>query len=59
MGKMAACLGCDARDMDPFLKRDQGCFVEEIRLAELHDTIVAANSPVVLVAGICARGTAY
>ncbi|MFC0575360.1 hypothetical protein [Paraburkholderia solisilvae] len=57
MKKLAGRLKCPAIDLDPYLNRQRGEFVNELRLPEVASAIEQAHqqSPIALIAGICMR----
>jgi hypothetical protein len=54
---VAARLGCDAIDVDEYIHRDHGIFVDALRVDDLVAAITAAlsKSPLTIMSGICAR----
>ncbi|MBU9247802.1 hypothetical protein [Burkholderia multivorans] len=57
MNDLAGRLKCPAIDLDQYLDRQRGEFVNALRLPELASVIEQARqqSPVVLIAGVCMR----
>jgi hypothetical protein len=53
MRELAGHLNCSTVDLDDFLERKQGHFIQALRLNELQDALQKAETGLVLVAGVC------